>query len=137
MRSGRSSAGVVLGIAQTAVKPPATAAEVPLTMVLLVLLAGDAQVDVEINQAGADGQTDEGRTARPPARPREGPIHLTRPSATHRLPGDSRPVEGSRSKTRRRVKTPSLTKRGRSRGNGPVNRLLRAGLAHFLTTTRI
>ena len=42
----------MLGIATTATKPPAAAARVPRVEVLLVLLAGHAQVHVRVDEAG-------------------------------------------------------------------------------------
>ena len=49
-----SSAGLVLGMQQTVVNPPATAAADPDGDGLLLLVAGLAKVDVNVDQAGRD-----------------------------------------------------------------------------------
>ena len=49
--TGVSTTGLVFGIARIAVKPPAAAARVPDADVLLVLVAGCAQVDVRVDEA--------------------------------------------------------------------------------------
>ena len=54
--STESLTGTVFGIGQTEVKPPAAAAAVPVTMRLLVRLAGLAQVHVQIDEAGSDDE---------------------------------------------------------------------------------
>ena len=50
--SGVTSGGDVLGIARMHVKPPASAAAVPLAKVLLVLAARHAQMGMNVDQAG-------------------------------------------------------------------------------------
>jgi len=51
---GSSFTGLVFGMQATAVKPPATAAAVPVGHRLLVLLPRLAQVHVHVDEAGAD-----------------------------------------------------------------------------------
>ena len=91
--SGRSLTGSVLGIAQTVVNPPRTAARTPVAMVSFCFEPGFPEMDVEVDEAGDDDEprasTRSGR--RDPPRP---PTAAIRPSSTRTSHTASSPDRG-------------------------------------------